>query len=213
MNCAEFEALLADYVDGTLGAAERAAMDAHASSCAHCREFLADVSTAVSFLARAEAVMPPPELITRLAYTAPIGRHREPFEQQGLLSRLATRWLQPILQPRLVMGMAMTILSFAMLERCTGVRVQHIQAADLNPVRVWGAVEDRAIRTKDRAVKYYENLRWVYEIETQLRALQEQPSEEALPPSKTEEKGKTNGGTGIVRNQSGNAIPDQRNKK
>jgi hypothetical protein len=72
------------------------------------------------------------------------------------------------------MGMAMTVLSFAMLERCTGIRVQHIQPADLNPVRVWAGVEDRALRVKDRAVNYYENLRFVYEVETRLRDLQEQ---------------------------------------
>ena len=87
---------------------------------------------------------------------------------------MATKWLHPVLQPRLAMGMAMTVLSFAMLERCTGIRVQHIQPADLNPVRVWAGVEDRALRVKDRAVKYYENLRFVYEIETRLRDLQQQ---------------------------------------
>ena len=75
--------------------------------------------------------------------------------------------------------MAMTILSFAMLERCTGVKVQHIQAADLNPVRIWGGLEDKTMRLKDRAIKYYENLRWVYELETRIRALQDQP--EAQP--------------------------------
>jgi hypothetical protein len=73
------------------------------------------------------------------------------------------------------MGMAMTILSFAMLERCTGIHVQQIQAADLNPIRIWGSVEDKTMRLKDRAIKYYENLRWVYEIETRLRSLQDQP--------------------------------------
>jgi hypothetical protein len=103
-----------------------------------------------------------------------LGRTRQPYERQGLLSRLASKWLQPVLQPRLAMGMAMTVLSFAMLERCTGVKVQNIQAADLSPVRVWGGVEDRAVRLKDRMVKSYENLRVVYEIETRLKDLEQQ---------------------------------------
>lgn len=178
MNCAEFEIVLADYLDGTLPSDATAALEQHVSTCAGCRELLNDVSGAVSFLKRAEPVTPPPELITRIAYQAPIGKIRQPFERQGLLSRWATKWLQPVLQPRLVMGMAMTVLSFAMLERCTGVKVQHIQAADLNPVRIWDGVEDKAVRLKDRGVKYYENLRWVYEIETKLKALQDQ--QEAL---------------------------------
>ena len=174
MNCAEFESTLADYVDGTLDADSRARLEEHVSTCSGCREFMQDVTGAAAYLARAEEVEPPDTLITRIAYQAPLGRTRQPYERQGLLSGLVTKWLQPILQPRLVMGMAMTVLSFAMLERCTGVKVQNIQAADLNPVRVWGGVEDRAVRFKDRIVKSYENLRVVYEIETRLKDLEQQ---------------------------------------
>jgi anti-sigma factor RsiW len=174
MNCAEFESILADYIDGTLGNAESAALEQHASSCAACGAFMADVRGAVAFLKRADEVTPPPALVTRIAYQVPVGRTRHPLEQQGWLSRIIGKWLQPLLQPRLAMGMAMTVLSFAMLERCTGVRVQHVQPADLNPVRVWAGVEDKALRVKDRAVKYYENLRFVYEIETRLRDFEEQ---------------------------------------
>lgn len=174
MNCDEFESILADYIDGTLGSAQSAAVEQHASSCAVCGEFMADVKGAVGFLGRAGDIEPPPALVTRIAYQSPVGRSRQPFEKQGWLSRAIAKWLHPVLQPRLAMGMAMTVLSFAMLERCTGVRVQHIQPADLNPVRVWSGVEDKALRVKDRAVKYYENLRFVYEIETRLRDLQQQ---------------------------------------
>jgi anti-sigma factor RsiW len=174
MNCAEFESTLADYVDGTLEASERARVEEHAAACPGCRELLSEVTAATAFLARVPELDPPDTLITRIAYQAPLGRTRGPWERQGLLSRLATKWLQPVLQPRLVMGMAMTVLSFAMLERCTGVKVQNIQAADLSPVRVWGGVEDRAVRLKDRVVKSYENLRVVYEIETRLKDLEQQ---------------------------------------
>lgn len=183
MNCADFEILLADYIDGTLGSGERARIEQHASSCATCRELLNDASSAIAFLARASDVTPPAELITRIAFQAPARRSREPFERQSIFSKLAGKWLQPMLQPRLAMGMAMTILSFAMLERCTGIRVQHIQPADLNPIRIWGSVEDKSLRLKDRAVKYYENLRWVYELETRLRSLQDQTESVPNPPA------------------------------
>ena len=181
MNCTEFESILADYIDGTLSQAERAFVEQHAAACAGCREFMADVNGGLGMLNRATEVEPPPELITRIAYLRPMGRTREPFERQGLISRLTSRWLLPLLQPRLAMGMAMTILSFAMLERCTGVRVQRIGAADLSPVRVWGGVEDKALRVKDQVVKYYENLRIVYEIETHLKDLQEPVDAGARP--------------------------------
>ena len=174
MNCTEFESILADYVDGTLAEAQRAAVDEHAAGCADCRQFMADVGGALRILKTAPEVEPPPELITRIAFQAPRGRMRHPADRRTLLGKLAARWLQPILQPRLVMGMAMTLLSFSMLERCTGVHVEHIQAADLNPVRVWDGVEDKVLRARDRVVKSYENLRVVYEIETRLRDMQDQ---------------------------------------
>jgi|SRR5579875_461310 len=174
MTCTDFEVLLADYLDQTLDGREREALEQHAATCAGCRALLEDARSGAAFIRLADEVTPPPELITRIAFQVPLGRTRQPFERQGLLSRWVSRWLHPILQPRLAMGMAMTILSFAMLERCTGVHVQQIQAADLNPVRIWGGVEDKAFRVKDRAVKYYENLRWVYEIETTLKTLEDQ---------------------------------------
>ncbi|HSU57865.1 MAG TPA: zf-HC2 domain-containing protein [Bryobacteraceae bacterium] len=196
MNCAEFESILADYIDGTLGSAESAALERHVASCAACGAFMADVRGAVSFLKRADDVALPPALVTRIAYQVPIGRTRHPLERQGWLSRMLTKWLQPFLQPRLAMGMAMTVLSFAMLERCTGVQVQHLQPADLNPVRVWAGVEDKAFRVKDRAVKYYENLRFVYEIETRLRDLQEQQEASQNQAPRTKRPAQQNGQTG-----------------
>lgn len=173
MNCADFDNLLADYVDDTLASEVRAAVEQHAASCAVCEELFRDVTGAVRFMGRVADVEPPPNLVTKIAFQMPIGRTREPFEVPGFLSRIVTNWLRPVLQPRLAMGMAMTILSFAMLEKCTGVRVQHIQPADLSPIRIWDGVEDKAIRLKDRAVKYYENIRLVYEVETRLQELQE----------------------------------------
>jgi anti-sigma factor RsiW len=148
MNCADFENLLADYIDGSLANTQRLAIEEHAATCAACREFMGGVTGALAFLKRADQVLPPPELVTRIAYQAPIGRTREPFETPGIWSKVSAAWLQPFLRPRFAMGMAMTILSFAMLQRCTGVQVQHIQPA--------------------------ENIRLVYEIQTRLKELQEQ---------------------------------------
>jgi len=175
MNCTQFEAVLADYLDGALAETERFAIEEHVAACAGCREFLQDAAAGARLLQSAPEIAAPPELVTRIAYQAPNGRLRHPLDQPGFLSRMATKWLQPLLQPKLAMGMAMTVLSFAMLQRCTGVQVQRIQVADLNPVRIWGGMEDRVIRAKDRAVKYYENIRLVYEIESRLRDLQAQP--------------------------------------
>lgn len=181
MNCTQFEALLADYLDATLAAAERSALEEHAAGCIACREFMQDATEGQRLLASAPVIAIPPDLITRIAYQAPNGRLRHPLDKPGFFSRMATQWLQPLLQPKLAMGMAMTVLSFAMLQRCTGLQVQRIQVSDLSPVRIWDGVEDKVIRAKDRAVKYYENIRLVYEIESRLRDIEAQPQASSQP--------------------------------
>jgi hypothetical protein len=133
-----------------------------------------DARAAVSFIERVADVEVPPELVTRIVYHAPDGRLRHPLERRSLLGAAFSNWFRPVLQPRFAMGMAMTILSFAMLGRCTGVTVNKITPADLSPVKVWGDLEDKFFRTKDRAAKYYENLRLVYEVRSRLQDLQEQ---------------------------------------
>jgi hypothetical protein len=174
MNCAEFEVQLSDYLDGVLGQADRHSLESHAAECSSCHELMQDARTAVSFMERVADVEVPPELITRIVYHAPDGRFRHPLERRGWLSSAFSKWFQPVLQPRFAMGMAMTILSFAMLGRCTGVTVNKISPADLSPVRVWADLEDKVFRTRDRATKYYENLRLVYELKSRIKDLQDQ---------------------------------------
>lgn len=185
MTCAEFEIILSDYVDGAVSVEQRCDVEAHADNCAVCRELLRDVFQAVAFLENAERPAPPAQLITRLVYHAPKGRVRDELERQSWLGKLVTRWLQPALQPRMAMSMAMTILSFAMLGKCTGVRLQQITPADLNPVVLWNNLEHKSLRTWDRTVKYYENLRLVFEMETRLKEMREQQDEAPAgkPPS------------------------------
>ena len=187
MNCAEFESILADYVDGTLAATERASVDQHVSTCASCRELMDDVRRMAAMLERVEEVEPPSELITRIAFQAPRGRSRDSLDVFGFWPELKAKWLEPMLQPKFAMGMAMTVLSFSMLDRCAGTKVQHIGPADLNPMRVLENLEDRALRTKDRIVKNYENLRVVYEIESRLNDMQQSSQNDAGKPDQSKQ--------------------------
>jgi hypothetical protein len=96
------------------------------------------------------------------------------------------RLLEPVLQPRFAMGMAMTILSFSMLGRFVGINVRQLQASDLEPAKVWAAVDDRMNRGWTRAVKFYESLRLVYEVRSRLRELTEAETEPANSGAPTE---------------------------
>jgi hypothetical protein len=169
MNCADFEILFCDYVDGTLDAAERSAIEDHQRQCAGCAALARDVTAAVGFMSRAETIEPPPELLTRIAFEIPSGGQRK----QGWKS-LFGGWLAPILQPRFAMGMAMTILSFSMLGRLTGIEGRQFKPSDLHPAKVWAAADDKVHRVWARAVKYYENLRLVYEVRSRLQEWTEQ---------------------------------------
>lgn len=167
MTCPEFEILLADYVDGNIRAEEKLALEAHLASCAECKELASDAAGAVAFMERASTIDAPPELVTRILFEVTSGPSRAQVKPSWT-RRIFGKWLEPILQPRYAMGMAMTVLSFAMLGRFTGIH-RPLTAADLDPVKIFMATEDRAQRVWERSVKYYENLRVVFEIQTKLK--------------------------------------------
>jgi hypothetical protein len=180
LKCNDIEALLCDYVDGTLGDAGRAQVDGHVKNCDVCAELLADSQSAVHFMAAVADVEPPPELITRVLYKTQV-------EKPAAAKRDGQRggWLrglfQPLLQPRFAMGMAMTILSFSMIGRMAGIPQRPLTAADLEPAKIWSAIDGGAHRAFDRLAKYVDNLRLVYEIQNRLgewSAQEEQASAE-----------------------------------
>jgi hypothetical protein len=168
MNCADFEILLCDYLDGTLEGGAKAELDAHAAQCASCAGMAQDVRAAVGFMERAAEVEPPPELLTRILFHLPSAHHAQ-AQQPGGLRNLIRGWIQPMLQPRFAMGFAMTILSFSLLGRFVGISPRQLTLDDLRPARVWQRLDEQVNRGWQRTVKFYENLRLVYEIQTQLR--------------------------------------------
>ena len=180
LKCNDIEALLCDYVDGTLGGAGRAQVDGHVKNCDVCAELLADSQSAVHFMAAVVDVEPPPELITRVLYKTQVEK-----PAAAITSGKRAGWLrglfQPLLQPRFAMGMAMTILSFSMIGRMAGIPQRPLTAADLEPAKIWSAIDGGAHRAYDRLAKYVDNLRLVYEIQNRLgewSAQEEQASAE-----------------------------------
>jgi hypothetical protein len=168
MKCVEIDILLCDYVDGTLPAAQKAEVETHLRECAACAEAARDASAAVQFMARVAPVEPPPELVTHILFELRSGRHPVIEQRRGLRKWLGPLFA-PILQPRFAMGMAMTILSFSMLGRFAGIEIRQLRPADLNPTKVWAAVDDRVHKSWDRTVQFYESIRLVYEVQSRLR--------------------------------------------
>src|SRR5689334_1429235 len=182
MNCAEIEILICDYVDGALAPAEKAEVERHLAACPNCAELARDSAAAVGFIERAAEVEPPPELITRILFDAPWTKQKP---RRAGLGRL-TGWFGPLLRPKLVMGAAMTILSLSMLTRFV-TPMRQLKPSDLKPSAVWATIDDNAHRAWARTVKYYENLKVVYQIQTLLRDWQQQADEQKPAPA-TERK-------------------------
>jgi anti-sigma factor RsiW len=177
MTCAELENLICDYVDGTLGPDARTLVEQHLTGCPTCAELARDGAAAVGFMERAAEVEPPPELMTRLLFQAPWANAKR--ATTGVRHWFG-KALHPILQPRFAMGMAMTILSFAMLARFV-TPARQLRASDLAPGQVWASLEDRAYRSWQRTVKFYESLKVVYQIQSKLHDWQQQQEEEPKP--------------------------------
>lgn len=182
MTCAEFEILLADYVDGTVRGEEKSALEGHLAGCSACAELAKDVAGARAFLERVATAEPPAELLTRILHQIPQGRQRA-AEGPSWWRRLFGGWIESVLQPRYAMGMAMTILSFSMLARFTGIEPRQLNPQDLDPVKIWQSIDDRTHRIWDRAVKYYDNLRLVIEVQSQLKEWTDQAQAQSAESS------------------------------
>jgi hypothetical protein len=168
MSCAEFETLLADWIDETLALparkAEREAFLRHLESCPACALLAEDARSAVSFMERAADVEMPPALVSKILLATNSGWE---FKLRGQgLSGWINRTFAPVLRPRIVMGAMLTLLSATMLTRCAPDHT--LTAADLDPVRLWASLDYKTHRVWDRAVKSYESMRLVYEVKNQI---------------------------------------------
>jgi hypothetical protein len=177
MTCVDLEILLSDYLEGTLSAEESGRLEAHLADCPACQELARDARLAMAFMERTAAIEPPPELLTRILSETGSGRHGSLGKDGGMWSWLGNL-LAPVLQPRLVMGMALTILSFSMMARWIGISPRQLSASDMDPKKIWATLDDRAMRAWARSVKFYEDIKFVYEIQSRLRDWTEQQEEE-----------------------------------
>lgn len=165
MTCRDFELLLCDYVDQQVEPQQRREMDAHRVDCASCTAALEDAEFGRLLLRQAGPVEPPAELIGEIIHnTVGIGSGRlAPAGGGESLPGWLRPFVQPFLQPRFVMGMAMTAMSFSLLtfygdraveiyqddrsEGITAIRALAGPAADF-----W----DQSVTVYDSAVDFYQ---------------------------------------------------------
>jgi hypothetical protein len=130
----------------------------------------------MAFMERTAEAEPPPELLTRILNETASGRHGS-LGARGIQSWMG-KLVAVVWQPRLVMGMALTMVSFSMMAKCAGISPRQLRPADMDPKKVWASLDDRAMRAWTRSVKFYEDIKFVYEIQSSLREWTEQQEEE-----------------------------------
>lgn len=182
--CGQWETLLADALDGLLNPADEATFAEHMASCKACTALYEEARKGREWL---EFLSPEPEvpaglLDKILAQTGP-GQ----VAGYGLLSgpsdvlAIPPAWQRPgftgqvrrFAEPRLLMTAAMAFFSIALTLNITGVRLSNLRLADLRPTAVRSFMERRLVTASVPIVRYYDHLRFIYEVESRMRELRQ----------------------------------------
>jgi hypothetical protein len=174
MQCVEFEAMLAEGLDATLHGATLAAFEAHQQSCPACAAMYQEAAAGLHWMKGLEDIEPPKNLVHNiLAQT--IGSVSEASTQvvtageswsEKIKARIAGVFA-PVMTPRFAMSFGMAFFSITMLANIVGVHAGDLKHLDMSTK----GLQKTYYSTQARVVRYYENIRLVYEIESRVRDL------------------------------------------
>lgn len=211
IECTEFETLLNHVLDGgPVDPARKESFDAHRRTCGICGPMFAEVRAGQQWLRSLaqEPIEPPAFLVHNILAatsgvlsTRPVAVTREgrttPFGE-----RMRERWdafsasvFGPVTgfvrQPRFVMSFGMIFFSFSLALSAAGVKPADVSKVDLRP----NALRHAYIDAQIKVVKYYDNIRFVYEIESKLRELKRanNPAEPVIQPKDNRKNNNTSG--------------------
>jgi len=183
--CGQWETLLADALDGLLQPEDEATFTAHMATCASCAALFEEARRGREWL---EFLSPEPEvpaglLDKILAHTGPGHSADLGLATQAnvlpLPQMTVPAWQQPgfmgfvrrFAEPRLMMTAAMAFFSIALTLNMTGVRLTGMRMSDLRPTAVRSVIERQLTMASVPIIRYYDHLRFVYEVESRMREL------------------------------------------
>jgi len=215
--CGQWETLLVDAMDGLLRPEDESAFSGHMATCAACTEMFEQVRRGREWL---EFLSPEPEvpsyLLDRILVETGHGKVDAGtlavaggVSTGGNVVTMPPVWQRPgfkarlrrFAEPRLLMTAAMAFFSIALTMSMTGVRISGVKMSDLRPAALRSAVEKRIMTASTPIVRYYDHLRFVYEVESRMKELRR--SSETAQPSQPKEKSNGNGGTGETQKKDG----------
>lgn len=189
LRCEEWEALLADALDGLLPSQESAAFTAHSAECLTCAQLLAEARQGrewMQFLHVEPEI--PTNMVERILGRTSAATAGGPLAVAGAPLPVAAPNVlgMPLRRMtwdrRTMMTAAMAFFSLALTLNLAGVRLTNLRLADLTPSSLQNNLTRQFYGAKSQVVRYYDNLRFVYEVESKMRELRrdEQP-EQPLP--------------------------------
>jgi hypothetical protein len=203
MQCAEFDGLLSDALDGLLSGPKLESFQNHSRVCPVCGPLFADVAAGQHWLKSMGEVEVPPTLVTsilagttgidtaRMRSLVPSGGKMSVAERaRGWIGSFVSPVFATIRQPRFAMSFGMVFFSLSVGLSVVGVKPSDLAHVDLRPA----AIKRTYYSTTGKVVKYYENIRFVYEIESRVRELKRatQPAEPG-PSEREPRKNNTSG--------------------
>jgi hypothetical protein len=179
LHCAEFDLLLTDALDGVLTGSALDRFHDHARSCAACGPLLAEAEAGRNWLKGLTEVEPPASLVTSiLASTTGVDSQRlwapasaaQPRvtwleHAQAAISGFMEPIWETVRQPRFAMSFGMAFFALSVGLTVAGVKPTDLAHVSLRPA----AIRHTYYNTQARVVRYYENIRVVYEVESLAR--------------------------------------------
>jgi hypothetical protein len=202
MQCNEFDALLSDALDKMLTGPKAEAFLAHGKTCAVCGPLLAEAEIGKHWLEQLVEVEPPAMMMhnilaatvgidtARLRGASTVPGQASWFERMAEWGRMVVTPIANVArQPRFAMSFGMAFFSLSISLSLFGVKLSDVRHADLRP----SAIKHTYYETSGRMVKYYENIRFVYEIESRVREFKRATTPAEPAPQKKEKNDNTSG--------------------
>ena len=203
MQCHEFDVLLTDALDGVLAGGKLDRFQAHARTCTACGPLFAEAEAGRNWLKQLTEVEPAVGLVENiLASTTGIAtdRLRAPAASTPphvswweKVEAWASGMVEPLWatarQPRFAMSFGMAFFSLSVALSVAGVKPSDLRQVSLRPA----AIRHTYYSTQARVVRYYENIRFVYEVESRVRGLKRnvtpaEPGLDRLGPAKQKDR-------------------------
>jgi hypothetical protein len=186
MDCAQFEALLADALDNlqALTPAVQRDFEAHRLSCALCGPLYSEVREGMLMLDALEEVEAPKNLVHNIlaatshaqAATAGAGAPALQPVRKGWLGWLNVR---PVVTSRFAMSFGMAFFSIGLTLSALGIHMKDVGSMVVHPTMLRKTVVLQYTTVQARVQRYYDNLRLVYEVQTRVQNLKKvQPGQE-----------------------------------